>query len=328
MRDLLHFRCLSFIFFLLTALVVSKVHVPDNYLCGPLHPNLEKRSTLDRFRNNTAPLYFWHLQKSAGSAFCYMMRQEYRIYEKYIINEGPDCNCHRFGKDIVLDFRTWMETYHPKGYLYVAMEPSNSDFNTYPLKYHRDPVTQILLNESYGAQRDKAWTDMLHVLVIRHPLDMAISAFNYKFPGTNQSIKGTCTTNKLSADDCLRECFRIYENPNITSHRFFNGQQLNRIRTEILGNYTINTFTLTNSLADAKTLLRKFHLIVDLSLSSITVSLLTCVLGWDSVKHTVLDNVNIEHPTSGLFDGFRSDTLKQMKTYLQYEIKLYGNVNS
>lgn len=303
----------------------SKSHISSENLCSPLKPNTDKIGTLEKFRkSNTAPLYFWHLQKSAGSAFCYMMRQEYKMNKENITTESIDCNAHAFGIDIVKNFSTWMADYQPRGYLYVAMEPSNSDYITYPKKYHQDKVTQILLNESYGEYRELVWSSMVHVLVIRHPVDMALSAFNFKFPGTDESIVSRCKSFNISTNNCMKELFRIKDDTTIKTHKFFNAQQLNRIRNEILGDYVINTFSLGGSFKEAKDLLVRFSLIIDLSLKSITTTLMDCVLGWNSIKHPVLNNVNRKTPTTTLFDGLTTETIKTITKYLHKEIMLYG----
>ena len=219
------------------------MHGSSYDLCSPLISTPDKIKTLNLFRNNEAPLIFWHLQKSGGSAYCYMMRKEYRVNKEAINTKSPDCNDAKFSVDIILNFTTWEKMYKPKGYLFVALETSNSDYKTFPIKYHKSPETLILLDKSVGIRHVNAWKQILHVMVIRHPVDMAISAFNYKFQGTEIAISGACLKNNFSDDECMQELFRIKDDPTIITHSFFNPQQLNRIRNEILGDYVIDTLT-------------------------------------------------------------------------------------
>lgn len=297
----------------------AKPHIPPEKLCDPLLPTKRKIAALQNFYNKSAPLFFWHIQKSGGSSFCSMMRNEYT--EEHIRFQSPDCNYRTFERDIVTNFSTWGK-YRAEGYLFVGDEPSNSDYG-FPKKYHRDLETQILLNPALGERHSAAWDNMVHVVVIREPIEMAISAFNYNFPGMDQSIRETCNANDLSPDACMHEMFRIKDDASIQKHEFFNTMGLNRIRNEILGNYTINTFSLNNDIEEAKRLLRKFHLIIDLSLSSLSASLLQCVLGW-GVTHTVRRNTNEAHPSSDIFDELERETIEILANYLFHERLLYG----
>ena len=63
----------------------------------------------------------------------------------------------------------------------------------------------------------------------------------------------------------------------------FSVWQEHRIRHQILGNYSINHLSLNNDIDTAKTIMRKFTLIVDLSLgegSEVAANAISCTLGW------------------------------------------------
>ena len=63
----------------------------------------------------------------------------------------------------------------------------------------------------------------------------------------------------------------------------FSVWQEHRIRYQILGNYSINHLSLNNDIDTAKTIMRKFTLIVDLSLgegSEVAANAISCTLGW------------------------------------------------
>lgn len=163
--------------FLWREVVITALHVDSKYLCPPLFSQEEKVATLRNFHNNIAPLFFWHICGSSGVSFCELMKHEYESAKEAFFVKSPDCSDDDFRKAIVTNFSAW-ESYRREKYLLVSSDFSN--IQDFPVAYHKDETTQILLNETYGQQHRDAWSNMVHVLVIRHPLERAISAFNHQ----------------------------------------------------------------------------------------------------------------------------------------------------
>jgi hypothetical protein len=264
-----------------------------------------------------------------------MLRQTYHAFNNIPDKiKSPDCNNIRLSEEIISNFSSWALKYRPEGYSYVAMEASNHIRpNVFPGLYRQKPSTQMLLNVSaHPIKSSIVWNSIVHVLVFRHPLETALSAFNYHFQGTNSSMVAECDKWDLDPNECMIEAFRILREPNITGnsrtgelHKFWDEQQLHRIRVEILGNYSINYLSLYNDLEDAKSTLDRFHLVVDVSMNAFSSELVRCTLGWRNIKRTSAVNMNADHgSSSALFDAMSLNTLKMLREQLKYEIKLYG----
>ena len=145
------------------------------HICSPLNPNPLKISSLQGLhRDQSAPIYFWHIQKAGGTSFCELMRNTYhkvRGIEDAL--RSPNCNNLRISDDIVINPNAWRLRYFPQRYIYVAIEPSlelwamagnKTHLEEFPLHYHNRLSTQILLNSSFGARREEAWNSMVHVI--------------------------------------------------------------------------------------------------------------------------------------------------------------------
>ena len=220
--------------------------VSKNKWCPPILPNEAKNRMLNIFRDNQGPMFIWHLQKAGGTSMCAMAMHEYKRraeldpnYPK-IVEMPFSCPSNQdFINQLILNMTHWNQTYFRKNRLYSEIEPSNKNYLSFPVKYHLEPTTQALLNPKSPLHRP-AWDNVVHVLMIREPIAMALSAFTFDFPGMDRSIHGTCLRHGLKTDDCMRELFRIKDNSSIVTHDYFNVQQLNRIRSQILGNYIIH----------------------------------------------------------------------------------------
>jgi hypothetical protein len=118
----------------------------------------------------SAPILFWHIQKSGGTTFCSL------AIESIVADGWPDglsskanCNHYKFGVDVVVEPSSYMDIYRPKNIYFVAIEPGNwitvtKDVNFFPSFYHDMPSTQILLNPIYGARREAAWDSIVHTI--------------------------------------------------------------------------------------------------------------------------------------------------------------------
>ena len=188
----------------------------NSSLCQPVSPSTSKEQVLDKFRkeNYAVPLMFWHLQKAGGTTLCLTFLQSYeKMLERTDIKElypgWENCNEPAMAMEIILHpNNTYLEKYRPKKKYLMAIEPSHSyrrhksdppiDPNDFPFKYHDQPATQRLLSlhspPSYSFQnisqpeektwqmaRDQAWNAAVHVIAVRHPFELAISALHYVF---------------------------------------------------------------------------------------------------------------------------------------------------
>jgi hypothetical protein len=170
---------------------------------------------------------------------------------------------------------------------------------------------------------------MVHAIALRHPLDLSLSAFNYKFPEMNNSIAGSCRDHQISMNECMEECFKVMENPThysvFKNHSIFSTSQIHRIRSEVLGNYTIAHLSVHNSLTEAKQIMGKFSLIVDLTQNSVATALITCTLGWFSIQTTLRSGANEKFPTVEIVGSLSLKTYFRLQSYLKYEIMLYNH---
>ena len=143
--------------------------------CSPFAPSSAKAQTLKKYYNNfSAPIYFWHIQKAGGTSFCQMMRNTYhKVYGYTDAMRASNCNNEKFNTKLVTDFSSWPAA-RQQGYYYVATEPSLDEWimedegiwnpASFPFGYHDSPPAQVFLNSSYGAKRDNAWDNMVHVM--------------------------------------------------------------------------------------------------------------------------------------------------------------------
>ena len=99
----------------------------------------------------------------------------------FYANSGS-CSRANFIRDIILNFTTWEAVYRPFNYVFVEIEPSNANYMTFPIRYHQQRITNAFLNNS-NPLHSQAWDNLVHVLVIRQPIEMSLSALTFAFPG-------------------------------------------------------------------------------------------------------------------------------------------------
>ena len=201
-------------------------HYYDPHLwCSSIQPTSNKENILDQLRKNyTVPLMFWHVQKTGGSSLCGTFVRAYTRTTKHMIRDNypwsANCNDQEMSTDIIMNPSSYMTKYRPYGKYFVAIEPLYSvnntwvwvDPNDFPFKYHDQPSTQLLL-DTHHASTDAAWNAAVHFIAIRHPLQLAISAFNYKFQPDRDSIFDRCDAFKLTLNECLLAMIQIAEQP-------------------------------------------------------------------------------------------------------------------
>ncbi len=103
------------------------------------------------------------------------------------------------------------------------MEPSHAarkvktdpviDPNIFPFKYHDQPHIRRLLGEGEEGNASSVWDEAVHVIGLRHPLDMAMSAFHYVFQPDRFSMLDRCHAWNLTVNECLTAAMDLAEQP-------------------------------------------------------------------------------------------------------------------
>ena len=205
----------------------TQIHYYDPGLwCSPIQPTSYKNNTLDKLRrqNYTAPMMFWHLQKAGGSSLCGTFVRSYARTTKHAIRHNylwsANCNDQEMSTNIITNPSSYMKKYRPYGKYFVAIEPSYSvnntwewvDPNDFPFKYHDQPSTKLLL-DTHHASTDTAWNAAVHFIAVRHPLQMAISAFHYAFQPDRDTIFDHCDAFNMTMNACLLAVIHVAEQP-------------------------------------------------------------------------------------------------------------------
>ncbi len=249
--------------------------------------------SLFRRENYSVPVIFWHLQKAGGSTICSLLLNSFartlkrpelrKIYEWH-----TNCNNPEMIADIVESPTVFSAKYRPKGKFFAAMEPSHVarksdndpviDPNTFPFKYHDQPHIRRLLATSVDDTRTSgaspptastgpsadasapAWDRAVHVIGLRHPLDMAMSAFQYNFQPNRFSMLDRCHAWNLTVNECLTAAMDLAEQPpNQSLHAVYQHYTHERMKNASVTNTTAyyielddiltktHTFPLTNA---------------------------------------------------------------------------------
>ena len=109
----------------------------------------------------------------------------------------------------------------------------------------------------------------------------------------------------------------------INESMIFDHYVQHRIRTQILGNFTIHHLSLNNDLQEAKNHLSRFSLIIDVTLDSVASTLMRCTMGWPMVRHMVKQRESVISSKS-LLDLLSEETLLRFRHILRHELELYG----
>jgi hypothetical protein len=287
--------------------------------CEPLLPTREKLAALADYRQENAPLIFWHIQKAGGTYFS-------ELYDKEFKRRGHDRHSNKHYQrfdETALNIKTWQTSYRNKDFYALFLEPGYRFEGKFPRDYRSSRIGQVLLNWQWREKYNEVWSKYVHVILLREPLDLAMSALRYQFVHMRQSIFDTCLQNGWNANDCMEVLFHIKEDKDYSKASYFTDEQINRIRQQILGNFTINHLSLTGDLEEAKRRLSRFHLIIDLSKQDQADYLISCVLGW-RIDHDVKRNKNAEIKAKDVFADLKPKTIERWSQYLTYERQLYG----
>ena len=208
--------------------------------CDPVAPTPGKEKTLNLFRreNYSVPVIFWHLQKAGGSTICQLLIDSFartlkRPELRKMYHSHTNCNIPEMIAEVVESPTAFSVKYRPQGKFFAAMEPSHAartkkddpviDPNVFPFKYHDQPHIRHLLgagdldkktsSNSSASNETLAWTNAVHVIGLRHPLDMAMSAFQYVFQPDRFSMLDRCHAWNMTINECVTAAMDLIEQP-------------------------------------------------------------------------------------------------------------------
>ena len=150
----------------------------------------------------------------------------------------------KFITSLIHDESSWVSHFKPNGYIAGRMEPTDSIPDHFPTWYHDKNTNFSIFLRPDNPLHERAWTRFVHVLGIRHPLVTAMSAWTFQFPGMamKRSIYDTCLYHNITANGCVELMLRVKADE-IPQPTIFDTQQINRIRTQIMGNVFVSYFS-------------------------------------------------------------------------------------
>ena len=150
----------------------------------------------------------------------------------------------KFITSLIHDESSWESHFKPDGYLFGRIDPIENNPESYPLWYHESRSNFSIFLRPDNPLHERAWTRFVHVLGIRHPLVTAMSAWTFQFPGMamKRSIYDTCLYHNITANGCVELMLRVKADQ-IPQPTIFDTQQINRIRTQIMGNVFVSYFS-------------------------------------------------------------------------------------
>ena len=300
--------------------------------CEPMLPDAAKRRTLAvHLANNSAPIALWRVMKSATSSACTMMMQEFHNVKHLPINESGECGTPSVWRGLFDGSLSWPEAQRQR-HSFVGLEPAVKP-GWFPRAYHAFAAAYLDPRSAAPAARARVWHGMVHVLVVRQPLERAMSAFNFRMNKgrTDQfDVLGVCRQQNVSAPPrCFELCLRMCEGDARAAALFAVAPHTaNMIPEQVCGNFLVDHLAHDSSLAVAKANLRRFSLVLDLAAhAQIASALLRCVLGWASqagpaaVPHS---NTNA-HSTQLRLDDLPSASVERMRALMADDLALYDD---
>lgn len=299
-------------------------------LCDPLLPDDIKRMALAGYRkNDSIPLVMWRIMKSGTSTACQLMIDEYRKvrgYQKVLYHGMCGGPIHLLASEPPT---TW-EVEHDKGVRFIGMEAAVLP-PFFPKEYHEFAHGFLDPTSSDAATRRRVWEHMVHMLIFRHPLERAISAFNFKHHAQH-NVTGLCNRKGVhSLLDCLRKCIEACEGDPAANAFLRDAAQpyvLTMVKTQVCGNFVVSHLSHNDSLDVARQNLRRFSLIVDLiSLPTESATLIKCVLGWQLPRGIPRTNANHDPHLLNLPD-IPEDLTVRLQRLMEGDLLLYDDALS
>jgi hypothetical protein len=333
----------------------------SSYLCGPLLADPVKVRTLRRYHDGRVPLLFWHIQKAGGTSFCQMMINEMNARNQSA-SDGDNCNgpwqelvntstvrrpataglgfsmepAYTLGESFPEEYYSIMEDVLANRYQLAVNKPSfQYMYNIFGTTKSKSETKNKIKNKNNSLKQNQYitghpfWTKLPHVLAVREPFSMALSAFTYHFANTRQSVLGSCLKRKLTVDECMQNAFEVVDG--IDDHKeIWGNYQRTKIKTHTHGNFLLLHLSANGDIEEAKANLRRFTVIFDLSHEELSTHLLLCTLGWTHVTEIPKVNTHRQNvkntrrrPPPPVLRRITNETLWRWRTYLMKDQELY-----
>ena len=313
----------------------------QSHQCSPMAPTPEKIRTLTKhLSNDTAALVMWRVMKSATTTACRMVTHEYREvrhqpakqmgtcggpWRKVFLGQALASSPAAAGFDYG-NIANWDDA-HAEGYSFIGMEPATTAPMWFPAEYHRFAEPYLNPSSKHPAARARVWGSFVHLLIIRHPLERAMSAFNFKHKVQHNVVEKCKARGVTEQVACLNKCLALCEGDR-SAWAFFANQNIqtaNMIRSQICGNFLVEHLSHNASLQVASANLRRFSLIIDLTAHmAISTTLLQCLLGWSLSTGTGGPHANRGVAPDKLeLHGLPTVTVQRMRTLMRDDLMLY-----
>ena len=324
--------------------------------CVPFNPSLRRIRGLKYFKegNSKYPLLFWHVQKSGGTTFCNLLKKIYPTQGKY---QSPwlyrqNCkgqwrniihgyqfdkvyNYHNISTDQLPDIQLYKHrhnsninsthSYSRVRWKYMSIEPADEFKKSWPGSYHKIPRIQNILNAT-NRESLIEWNEIVQVLLIRNPIERAISSFNYQYFGWKSSTLQSCNNKNITIDDCFHKAFHFMKTGHV-EQELWSAAQVYNIQNQVLDNFLMHHLTIDGNTKTAIENLNMFSVIIDLSYTQHCVDILNCMFDLNLRKTDleIKDNAARTTSTATLLSLISNKTKDTIESYLSEDIQIYKN---
>ena len=205
---------------------------------------------------------------------------------------------------------------------YMAIEPADEFKKSWPESFHNVKRIQNLLNSS-NRSLSTEWNELVQILLIRNPIERAMSSFNYKYFGWKSSILQSCTNRNVSVENCLQKAIHFMKTGRV-ERELWTTAQVYMIQNQVLDNFLMNHLTIDGNVNTAIENLKMFSAILDLSYTQHSIDILNFMFQL-SLKDDELDRRDNAQatPTIGLLSLISNNTRSIIEKYLSEDILIY-----
>ena len=296
--------------------------------CDPMLPTEAKLRTLRKhFDSDSAALVMWRLMKSGTSSACGMLNHEYRTVRHLEANQTGTCGGPWM--EVFAGTLSWDELHRTRGFSFLGSEPAIRP-GWFPVQYHSFAEPYLNPSSSSPTARSRVWNEFVHILTVRHPLERALSAFNFRH-ASQFDVLGVCSQGNVTTPQaCLNLCLELCEGDPV-ARAFFEERKprtANMIASQVCGNFLVAHLSHNGSIAVARQNMQRFSIIIDItSLPTISSTLLQCVLGWTMA--TGVPHVNQNHASGQLeLADLSRDVVDRLRRLMRDDLVLYDEAIS
>ena len=207
----------------------------------------------------------------------------------------------------------------------MAIEPGDEFKKSWPDYYHKTKRIQNLLNATNRAFSIE-WNEIVQVLLLRNPIERAISSFNYKYFGWKTSILQSCINNNITIDNCFQKAFHFMKTGHV-EQGLWSAAQVYKIQNQVLDNFLMHHLTIDSNTNTAIENLNMFSVMIDLSYTQHSVDILNCMFHLNIQNNDLEKKDNAAQTTStvSLLSLISSKTKDTIESYLSQDIQIYKN---